>query len=214
MKLLLFCLAFLTTPVSMHAQERVIPVPRSPRYEVGVEALNYRPFSSSQWKGLTGGFVRYTRQRFGLRAAVNARHKTTQTPEYCADCAVGETQEKTLKLGVGAQYALLSHHPWLYTFLDVYYRRNQTTGSYTGGLCGCLDYTFTSTRRGGGAQTGVGAQIHPIRYFTLSPELYYEGFVARAQSLNQDHRTGATTRRTWSETGHLPALRILATVAF
>ena len=149
-----------------------------------------------------------------LRAGLGFSQQVTGPDTNCNDCPSGETTAHMLTLRVGGQYAPLPQQEWLYTFVDVAYRTTVATGEYTGGLCGCLDYTTTRTSRGAGAMAGVGAKIRIIQRLYLAPELYYEGFLGRATILSLDHRTALTTTFTQREKNYTPAIRLQATVAF
>ncbi|WP_210518246.1 hypothetical protein [Hymenobacter terricola] len=118
-------------------------------------------------------FFRYGFQRAALRAGLAFSQQVTPAEiSNCADCLSGETASHTLTWRAGGQYAVLPQVKWLYTFLDVAYRATGARGEYTGGFCGCLDNTVTATTRMGGAMAGIGAALHPLPRFYLSPELY------------------------------------------
>jgi len=192
--------------------------PRSHPLAVGIEGAAYRWASSPaqpRFQALSGAFFRYVPERLGVRvrAAFNRRTEGANTGN-CADCLGGETAYRTFTLRIGGQYTALPKVPWLYGFLDVAYRKTSANGRYTGGFCGCLDYTGTQTKHSLGAMVGVGASFQIIPRVFLGPELYYEGFVGRTASLTTDNRSGQQTAHGERSTEHAPAIRVQAALTF
>ncbi|MBD2766484.1 hypothetical protein IC235_01095 [Hymenobacter sp. BT664] len=208
----LFCTVLLGCAFSARAQ-----APRPRLYEAGLEGMSYVPLVSearTKFQGPSGVFFRYVPQQAGLRGGAGLTQRQAGPPSDCNDCPSGETTTRALTLRVGGQYALVRQLPWLYAFADGAYRHTSASGAYTGGLCGCLDYTETQTGRGWGAMAGLGATIHLLPRLSMVPELYYEGFSTRTVQEHTDRRAPVT--RTWvsRKKEHSPALRLLATVSF
>ena len=126
------------------------------------------------------------------------------------------TTARALTLRAGGQYAPLPQLPWLYAFADAAYRRTVRAGRYTGGLCGCLDFSETRTDQGWGGLAGVGATLRLPWHLAIGPELYYEGFRTRGTSVSVDHHSNETFRSSDvnRRTEHTPGVRVVATVAF
>jgi hypothetical protein len=189
-------------------------------YEIGAEGISYEAIASpnrSQFQGLSGGFFRYAPQRLGLRTGLNFSQRVIPPDvSNCADCLAGETSRRTLTWRVGGQYTLLPQAKWLYSFVDVAYRNTKSTGSYTGGFCGCLNVTETETTKTGGAMVGFGASWQIVPRIHFGPELYYEGFWGRITSSSVDNLTGRVNVSAGSRkvATHTPALRFQATVSF
>ena len=195
------------------------PAPTQPRpWTVGVEASSYLAGTAPAQPRLRvqpGLFVRYQPGRLGGRAGLDFGQQTTDpNPTSCADCLTGLTTARTLALRLGGQYAVLPQLPWLYTFLDVAYHHTKAEGRYTGGFCGCLDFTTTQTTRTVGASAGIGASFRVISRIYVGSELYYEGFVGRRSSLTTDNHLGGQSTYNTPTWGHAPAVRLQAAVAF
>jgi hypothetical protein len=187
-------------------------------YEIGAEGISYEANSSpnrAQFQWLSGGFFRYIPQRLGGRAGLAFNQQTLPTDNSnCADCLVGKTSSRTLTWRAGGQYALLPQAKWLYSFLDIAYRNTKSTGTYTGGLCGCLNVTETETTKTVGAMVGLGASWQLVPRIHFGPELYYEGFWGRMTSSYVDNLTGHTGMGSRPVNTHTPAFRFQATVSF
>ena len=195
------------------------PAPTQPRpWAVGVEASSYLAGTAPAQPRLRvqpGLFARYQPGRLGGRAGLDFGQQTTDpNPTNCADCLTGRTTARTLALRLGGQYAVLPQLPWLYTFLDVAYYHTRAEGRYTGGFCGCLDYSTTQTTRTLGASAGMGASFRMISRIYVGSELYYEGFVGRSSSLTTDNRFGSESNSSGPVRGHAPAVRLQAGVTF
>ncbi len=212
MKHLCLPAVLLAMTLSAHAQQQ-----RPRPYEVGADVLTYVPQASlarPQWQGPSGLFFRYAPHRVGLRVAAAYSRRITQEGSNCNDCPVGETTARALTLRAGGQYAPVRQLPWLYAFADAAYRRTLASGTYTGGFCGCSDFTETGTGQGWGAMAGLGASIGVLPRLRLVPELYYEGFRTRTAHVYVDNQSPYTNRyASWTKE-HTPALRLLATVSF
>jgi hypothetical protein len=100
-------------------------------------------------------------------------------------------------------------------FLDGYYQRYAASGRLTGGYTGRADVTIKTTSNDIGANVGVGAKVKLVRSFYLSPEVYYDAFLTYSKDLYMDNITGRKDAYiSPRQTGHSPAVRLLATVAF
>ena len=196
--------------------------PRS--YEAGGDAVSYFPIpleshARPRLYGPSGLFFRYTPRhllagRVGLRAGTGFNRRVSGPPSSCADCPEGETTARALALRAGAQYVPFRQLPQLYAFADGAYRYSVSAGDYTGGLCGCLDYTQTRTGHGWGAQAGLGATIGLLARFAVVPELYYENMFTRTTDVYIEHRQGYTLVSSVRKRNMTPAFRVLATVSF
>jgi hypothetical protein len=196
--------------------------------EAGIEVVNYNPIGNghpydnsaannpAHWA--SGVFLRYTPNRVGVRLGGNFNRGTVKPNyDYCADCLEGKVTDKELQLRLGAQYAPLKKHDWLYVFTDLYYRRYTSTGDLTGGFCGCLDITETRISNGVGLNAGLGARIKVFKNVYLSPEIYYDVLRARNETSTRDNRGFSllpVTTYQQNTTIHRPAMRLHATVAF
>jgi hypothetical protein len=219
MKQLFLAAALLGGALSAHGQQAA----QRP-YEAGVDAGSYVhvPLESdarTKLHGPSGIFFRYTPPNFfsgrvGLRAGAGFNRRVSGPPASGADFPEGETTARALTLRVGGQYAPLRRLPWLYAFADGAYRYTRTSGDYTGGLCGCLDYTETRTGHGWGTQVGLGATIGLLARFAVLPELYYENLFTRTTDVYADRRVGYTAARMARSRSNTPAFRVLATVSF
>ncbi|ALW85923.1 hypothetical protein AUC43_12945 [Hymenobacter sedentarius] len=193
-------------------------------YEVGLDVVSYvsLPLESdarSQLHGPAGLFFRYTPPHYfsgraGLRASAGFSQRVTGPIPSCRDCPEGETTARALTLRAGAHYVPFRKLPWFYGFVDGTYRNSVVSGDYTGGLCGCLDYTQTRTGQGWGTQAGMGATIALFSRFAVVPELYYEDVFTRTTDLYEDHAHGSTFSRLYRRKSSTPAFRVLATVSF
>ena len=210
MNKLLLTLTLLGTALRTTAQTAAPTLPRP--WAVGVEASRYLTGTvpgQTRAQVLPGLFARYQPNRLGGRAGLDFGQQTTDpNPTNCADCLTGLTTARTLALRLGGQYAVLPQLPWLYTFLDVAYHHTRAEGRYTGGFCGCLDFTTTQTTRTVGASAGIGASFRVISRIYFSPEMYYEGFVGRRSSLTIDNHFGGQTSGNTPARGHAPAVRL------
>lgn len=188
------------------------PTPNRP-WTVGVEANSYLAGTAPAQPRLRvqpGLFIRYQPGRLGGRAGLNVGQQIIPVElENCNDCPVGPTITRTLGLRLGAQYAGLPQLPWLYTFLDVAYHHTNAEGRYTGGFCGCLDFTTTQTTRTLGASAGIGTTYQVISRIYVGSELYYEGFVGRSSRLSTDNHFWRANHwqrpRPWARAGRAPA---------
>jgi hypothetical protein len=192
--------------------------PRQHPYEIGVEAASLTASPTpdrERFQLLSGGFVRYAPQRWGVRAGLAYSQQTAPEQNNCYDCLTGRTAYQAYTWRVGAQYVPLQPVPWLYVFLDAAYRNTRAAGRYTGGFCGCLDYDITATTPAWGAQVGFGATWQVLSRVRLGPEVYYEGFTGRTTTEYFDNRTSG--RRSFTEPRqqwHTPAVRLQGSVAF
>lgn len=194
-------------------------------YEAGVEVVNYNPLGNghrygnspantpAQWA--SGVVFRYIPNRLGLRLGGNFSQGTIKSGlENCNDCPVGKSTDRELKLKVGAQYVPFTKESWLYVFTDAYYRWYSATGDYTGGFCGCLDYTEARALNGVGVNAGIGGKARIFKSFYLSPEIYYDVLRERGKTTYENHNTGGVRTYSQSATMHRPAMRLQAIVAF
>ncbi|MDQ2772928.1 MAG: hypothetical protein M3Y54_20785 [Bacteroidota bacterium] len=215
MKKSLLIPSILGTALSASAQTSA-PAPARP-WAVGVEAGSHLAGTAPAQPRLQvqpGLFARYQPGRLGGRVGLNFGQQTTPADQNCADCLTGPNTSRTLGLRLGGQYAVLPQLPWLYTFLDVAYHHTRAEGRYTGGFCGCLDYTTTQTTRTLGTSAGIGASVRVVSRLYIGSELYYEGFAGRRSYRSADNRFGGQTTGSASARGHAPAVRLQAAVAF
>ena len=198
--------------VALSATAQAPALAPTPSWAVGVEASRYLAGTvpaQARLRVQPGLFARYQPGRLGGRAGLDFGQQTTDpNPTNCADCLTGRTTARTLALRLGGQYAVLPQLPWLYTFLDVAYYHTRAEGRYTGGFCGCLDYSTTQTTR------TLGASFRMISRIYVGSELYYEGFVGRSSSLTTDNRFGSESNSSGPVRGHAPAVRLQAGVTF
>ncbi|UOQ72319.1 hypothetical protein [Hymenobacter cellulosilyticus] len=144
----------------------------------------------------------------------NTGKDNTGTVNNCADCPVGGSTGKDLRLRLGAQYSPIATAPWLYVFSDFYYRRFTSESNYTGGLCGCLNTDVAVKSNGVGNSTGLGFRIRTWKHFYLNPEVYYD--VLRApNSVSSNDRTSGFNQHYETRTKlQAPAVRVNAIIAF
>ena len=223
MKYPLLLAAFFGCVLLAHGQGSVQKVAQRP-YQAGIDAVSYvhLPLESdarAKLYGPSGLFFRYTPPHFfsgraGLRAGAGFSRRVTGPIPSCSDCLEGETTARALTLRAGAQYVPFRKLPWFYGFADGTYRNTVVSGDYTGGLCGCLDYTQTRTGHGWGTQAGMGATIALFSRFAVVPELYYEDIFTRISNVYADHSDGSTLSMLQRRRHRTPAFRVLATVSF
>ncbi|GAA3921681.1 hypothetical protein [Hymenobacter algoricola] len=196
------------------------------KFEVGLEVLNFSPyvptfysyqdtrtFAKAQW--VSGAIFRSNFGRFGLRSGVGYNAETDNTDNTnCADCLIGQTERKELRLTLGGQYAPLKKAQWLYVFSDFYYRRFTSEANFSGGLCGCINSDVDIKSNGGGNNTGLGIKIKTFRHFYLNPEASYEVLRAWNTQTTTDRNTDHATQFTSRTNGQGPALRLNAIYAF
>lgn len=212
-KIVVLVAALSGSVLSAHAQ-----APQVRPFAVGVEGAAYtwgvQP-TQPRFQALSGVVFRYLPQRLGWRggAALNQR-TVTDNVENCADCPVGQTSYQTVTLRVGGQYAALPQAPWLYGFLDVAYRNIRAEGQYTGGFCGCLDFTTTDKTHSVGAMVGVGASFPITPRIFIGPEVYFESFSGRSSSATTDRKFGYHSISSELVKSHSSAVRVQAMVAF
>ncbi|PJJ54848.1 outer membrane beta-barrel protein [Hymenobacter chitinivorans] len=196
------------------------------RFEVGLEVVNYSPFAKQVYNyasnqlndkahWASGAVFRYNLGRFSLRSGVSYNTGTNNTePNNCADCAVGSSTGKDLRLRLGGQYSPLVKAPWLYVFSDFYYRRFTSEGRFTGGFCGCLDTDVEVTSDGVGNSTGLGVKIRTWKHFYLNPEVYYDVLRAPNHVSSADRNSGNHFQYDTRTKQQAPAIRVNAIIAF
>ncbi|RSK51353.1 outer membrane beta-barrel protein [Hymenobacter rigui] len=196
------------------------------KVEVGLDVVNYSPFTSgynyfynaynnnkTQW--LSGVTFRYNFDRFGLRAGANYTTNTDKVDgSGCADCLVGQTKGKELRLKLGGQYSPFAKAPWLYVFTDVYYRRYTSEGNFSGGFTGNQNVVLGLRSNGVGFNAGVGAKVRLLNHVHLNPEVYYDAARARNTTTNNDPASGTTYLGSNRTRLHAPAARLNLLFAF
>ena len=196
------------------------------KIEVGLDVVNYSPFASgynsfynarnndkAQW--LSGVNLRYNFNRFGLRAGTNYTTSTDKVDgSSCADCLVGQSKGKELRLKLGGQYAPFAKASWLYVFTDVYYRRYTSEGNFSGGFTGNQNMNVDLHSNGLGLNAGVGVKIRLLNHLYLNPEVYYDAARVRNTATTTDAGTGQSYQSPSRTSLHAPAARMNLLFAF
>ncbi len=164
---------------------------------------------------INGVFFRYTKKRVGLRvhASYSENSNTFASPVGMVDGASGDNNNKDLRIGVGAQFSIIKHTEWFYTFLDLSYRNVFSTGHYYGGFLGAND-RISITANGLDCFLGFGFKIKTIKNVYLSPEVGY--FISNkfVNKTTTDMFLGQSTKHHYNETDIHPALKLQLTVKF
>src|SRR5690606_19494001 len=102
-------------------------------------------------------FFRYTKKRIGIRfhTSYSKNYVTFETPKNFADGVSGDSNNKIFLVGVGGQFSPIKQQGWVYTFLDLSYRNQFSTGHIYGGIAGTMN-RLTSTSNGADCFFGLG----------------------------------------------------------
>lgn len=141
---------------------------------------------------MSGLFFRYTKNRFGFRSQVyySKNYFTGYRQITSADVITAGNTNKNFEIGIGGQYSLLKKKDWLYTFVDLSYR-NQFSSGYRYASGSGVNASTNSTN-GLNTAIGFGAKIKMCNNLYLSPELGYSVFYGNRKHSMTNMSTGDT----------------------
>jgi hypothetical protein len=193
------------------------------KFEFGVTVASVNSFNTKYYfapdrpsvEFLNAMFFRYTCKRMAFRAhaAYSENSYTYASPPEWSDGMSGDVANKDLRIGVGAQYALLKRRQWLYAFADVSYRNVFSTGHDYGGIRGVAD-NFSRSANGFDIFLGPGLRLKLLKNVFLSPEagyLYSQKFI---NSTTTSMISGHTSRGRVMEMSVTTIIRAHLTVRF
>ncbi len=193
------------------------------RFEFGSTLVTINTLSTKYYNNpdrpnsefINGLFFRYTKKRLALRLSASYYENASSyaDPITVVDGGSGNINNKGVRIGVGAQFSLLRHKEWFYTFADVSYCNVFSTGNQYGGFSGKND-SFSRTANGFDTFFGLGYKLKILKNMYLSTETGYLISAKMANQTNTNLISKQSSQSNYNDVNGEPAFKLHLTVKF